>query len=135
MESNEMETTRDSQNQEQLMNEATLQAVAQRQNEEWNRGRRQCSVSEITIALVCSALVLICAGVLGVRSAVWLVTLPWLRVVASRWDILALLAWLALRVDRSIGPHRPLADSVFARRLQLLRTSGSARQLLRAMLD
>jgi len=137
MESNELKMICDSQNQKPLYvtKQAALHTVVQRQNEEWNRGSCRCSASEITIALVCSALVLICAGVLGVRSAVWLVMLPWLRVVASRWDILALVARLALRVDRAIRPHRPLADSAFARRLQLLRTSGSARQLLRAILD
>jgi hypothetical protein len=134
MESNELKMICDSQNQKPLYptNEAALHTVVQSQSEGWNRGRCRCSASEITNALVCSALVLICAGVLGVRSAVWLVMLPWLRVVASRWDILPL---LALRVDRAIRPHRPLADSAFARRLQLLRTSGSARQLLRAILD
>ena len=136
MESNEIKMARDSQNQKPLyvMKQATLHTVVQRQNEEWNRGS-QCSASEITIALVCSALVLICAGVLGVRSAAWVVMLPWLRVVASRWDILALLARFVLRVDRAIRPDRSLADSAFARRLQLLRTSGTVRQLLRAILD
>jgi hypothetical protein len=137
MEFNELKTTRDSQNQKPLypMNEDALPAVVQRQNEEWNRAKRQCSASEIAIALSGSVLMLICAAVLGVRSAIWLVLLPWLRVVVSRWDIPALPARLALRADRTIRPHRPLADSVFARRLQLLRTSGSARQLLRAILD
>jgi hypothetical protein len=137
MESNDLKTICDWQNQKPLyaVKEAALHAVVQRQNEEWNRGRRQCSVSEITIALVCSASIVLCAAVLGVRSAIWLVMLPWLRVVVSRWDILALLARLALRVDRAIRPDRPLADSAFARRLQLLRTSGTALQLLRAILD
>jgi hypothetical protein len=137
MESNELKMICDSQNQKPLYptNEDALHAVVRRQNEEWNRGSCRCSASEITIALVCSALVLVCADVLGVRSAIWLVMLPWLRVVASRWDILALLARFALRVDRAIRSHRPLADSAFARRLQLLRTSGTARQLLRAILD
>ena len=131
MESNELKMICDSQNLKPLypMNEDALHAAVQRQNAEWNRGSCRCSASELTIALVCSASILLCAGVLGVRSAIWLVMLPWLRVVASRWDI------LALRVDRAIRPHRPLADSAFARRLQLLRTSGSARQLLRAILD
>jgi hypothetical protein len=95
----------------------------------------QRSASEITFALVCSALVIICAAVLGVPSAIWLVTLSWLRVVASRWDVLALLARLALRVERAIRPDRSHADSAFARRLQLLRTNCIARQLLRAILD
>ena len=137
MESNGLKMICDSQNQKPLypMNEDALPAVVQRQSEEWNRGTCRCSASEITIAMLCSALVLICAGVLGVRSAIWLVMLPWLRVVASRWDILALLTRLALRVDRAIRPHRPLADSAFARRLQLLGTHECARQLLRAILD
>jgi hypothetical protein len=132
-----MKMIEDSQTQKPLhaMNKSALPAAVQRQNEEWNRGRSQCSALEITIALVCSALVLVCAGVLGVRSAVWIVTLSWLRVLASRWDILALLARLALRVDRAIRPHRSLADSAFARRLQLLGTGECARQLLRAILD
>ena len=137
MESNELKMICDSQNQSPLYptNEDALHAVVQRQNAEWNRGSCRYSASEITIALVCSASIVLCAAVLGVRSAIWLVMLPWLRVVASRWDILALLARFALRVDRAIRPHRPLADSAFARRLQLLRTSGSARQLLSAILD
>ena len=137
MESNELKMTCDSQNLKPLypMNEDALHAVVQRQNAEWNRGSCRYSASEITIALVCSASIVLCAAVLGVRSAIWLVMLPWLRVVASRWDILTLLARLALRVDHAIRPHRPLADSAFARRLQLQRTSGSARQLLRAILD
>jgi hypothetical protein len=137
MESNDLKTICDSQNQSPLYptNEDASHAVVQRQNAEWNRGSCRYSASEITIALVCSASIVLCAAVLGVRSAIWLVMLPWLRVVASRWDILALLARLALRVDRAIRPNRPLADSAFARRLQLLRTGGSARKLLRAILD
>ena len=137
MESNELKMICDSQNVKPLyaMNEDALHAVVQRQNAEWNRGSCRYSASEITIALVCSASIVLCAAVLGVRSAIWLVMLPWLRVVASRWDILALLARLALRVGRAIRPDRPLADSAFARRLQLLRTSGTALQLLRAILD
>jgi hypothetical protein len=137
MEFNEIRTAQDSQNQKPLYvtEQAALHTVVQRQNAQWNRGSCQCSASEITIALVCSALILLCAGVLGVRSAIWLVMLSWLRVVASRWDILALLARFALRLDRAIRPHRPLADSAFARRLQLLGTHECARQLLRAILD
>ena len=94
MEFNEMKMIWDSQNQEPLyaMNEAALHAVVQRKNQEWNRCLSRCFAGEITVGLVCGALMAICAGALGLGDPAWLATLPWMKIAASRWDILALLA-------------------------------------------
>ena len=94
MEFNEMKMIWDSQNQEPLyaMNEAALHAVVQRKNQEWNRCQSRCFAAEITIGLVCGALMLVCAGVLIFGDPAWLATMPWMKITASGWDIVALLA-------------------------------------------
>ena len=94
MEFNEMKMIWDSQNQEPLyaMNEAALHAVVQRKNQEWNCCLSRCFAAEITIGLLCGALMFVCAGALIFGDPARLATLPWLKVAASRWDILALLA-------------------------------------------
>lgn len=94
MEFNKLKTIWDSQDQEPLYatNEAALHAVVQRKNQEWNRCLSRCFAAEITIGMVCGALMLICAGALIFGDPAWLATLPWMKVAASRWDILALLA-------------------------------------------
>jgi hypothetical protein len=94
MEFSELKMIWDSQNQEPLyaMNEAALQKIVQRRNEEWNRCLSCCFTTEITIGLICGALMLVCAGVLGFGSPAWVATLPWMKVTSTRWDVLALLA-------------------------------------------
>jgi hypothetical protein len=93
MEFNEMKMIWDSQTQEPLyaMNEAALHGIVQRKNQEWNRCVSCCFTAEITIGLVCGALMLLCAGGLIFGEPAWLASLPWIKVSASRWDILALL--------------------------------------------
>jgi len=94
MEFSELKMIWDSQNQEPLyaMNEAALQGIVQRKNEEWNRCLSCCFTTEISIGLVCGALMLVCAGMAIFGDAAWLAALPWIKVAPSRWDILALLA-------------------------------------------
>ena len=66
MEFNELKVIWDSRNQEPLyaMNEAALQAIIQRKNQESDRCLSRCFATEITIGLVCGALMFICAGAL-----------------------------------------------------------------------
>ena len=94
MEFNELKMIWDSQNQEPLyaMNEAALHGIVQRKNQEWNRCLSCCFAAEITIGVVCGALMLICAGVLIFADRTWLDALSWMKVAPSRWDIAALLA-------------------------------------------
>jgi hypothetical protein len=93
MEFNEMKMIWDSQTQEPLyaMNEAALHGIVQRKNQEWNRCLSCCFAAEITIGLACGALMLLCVGGLIFGEPAWLASLPWMKVTASRWDILALL--------------------------------------------
>jgi len=94
MEFSELKMIWDSQNQEPLyaMNEAALQGIVQRKNQEWNRCLSCCFTTEITIGLVCGALMLVCAGMAIFGAAAWLAALPWIKIAPSRWDIFALLA-------------------------------------------
>ena len=94
MEFNELKTIWDSQNEEPLyvMNEAALQRVVQRRNEEWTRDLSCSFAQEIALGLVCGALMLICAGVLAFGDPAWLSTKVWMKVAASPWDVVALLA-------------------------------------------
>jgi len=93
MEFNEMKRIWDSQNQEPLyaLNEAGLHRIIQRKNEDWN-----CCVAcyfraEITIGLVCGALMLIGAGASLFAGPSWLAGLSWIKVMPSPWGIGALL--------------------------------------------
>ena len=94
MEFSELKMIWDSQNQEPLyaMNEAALQGIVQRKNQEWNRGLSCCFTTEITIGLICGALMLVCAAMTIFADPAWLAALSWIKVAPSRWDILALLA-------------------------------------------
>ncbi len=94
MEFNELKMIWDSQNQEPLyaLNEAALHAIVRRKNQEWNRCLSCCFAAEITIGLVCGALMLVCAGVPIFGDAAWLAALSWMKVAPSRWDLAALLA-------------------------------------------
>jgi hypothetical protein len=94
MEFSELKMIWDSQNQEPLyaMNEAALQGIVQRKNLEWNRCLSCCFTTEITIGLVCGALMLVGAGMAIFGDTAWLAALPWIKIAPSRWDILALLA-------------------------------------------
>jgi hypothetical protein len=92
MEFSELKVIWDSQNQEPLyaMNEAALQAIIQRKNQESDSCLSRCFATEITIGLVCSALMFICAGALLFGGSALLATLPRMKVAPSPWDILAL---------------------------------------------
>jgi hypothetical protein len=94
MEFSELKMIWDSQNQEPLyaMNEAALQGIVQRKNREWNRCLSCCFATEITIGVICGALMLVCAGVAIFADTAWLAALSWIKVAPSRWDIVALLA-------------------------------------------
>jgi hypothetical protein len=94
MEFSELKMIWDSQNQEPLyaMNEAALQGIVQRKNQEWNRSLSCCFTTEITIGLICGALMLVCAGMAIFGDPAWLAALPWIKVAPSRWDVFALLA-------------------------------------------
>lgn len=94
MEFSELKMIWDSQNQEPLyaMNEAALQGIVQRKNQEWNRCLSCCFTTEITIGLICGALMLVGACMAIFADTAWLAALPWIKVAPSRWDILALLA-------------------------------------------
>lgn len=94
MDFNEMKMIWDSQNQEPLyaMNEAALHGIVQRKNQEWTRCLSCCFAAEITVGFVCGVLMLVCAGALALGDPAWLATLSWMKIAASRWDILALLA-------------------------------------------
>ena len=94
MEFNELKMIWDSQNQEPLyaMNEAALRGIVQSRNREWNRCLSCCFATEITIGLVCGALMLICAAVLLFADADWLAAVSWVKVAPSLWDVAALLA-------------------------------------------
>src|SRR6266404_4555681 len=93
MEFDELKMIWDSQNQEPLyaMNEAALHGIVQRKNQEWNRCLSCCFAAEITIGVVCGALMLICAAALIFADSAWLAALSWTKVAPSRWDIAALL--------------------------------------------
>jgi hypothetical protein len=94
MEFSELKMIWDSQNQEPLyaMNEAALHGIVRRKNEEWNRCLSCCFTTEITIGLICGALMFVCAGMAIFGDAAWLAALPWIKVAPSRWDVFALLA-------------------------------------------
>ncbi len=92
MEFNELKMIWDSQNQEPLyaMNEAALQAIIQRKNQESDRCLSRCFVTEITVGVVCGALMFGCAGALFFDGSALLAMLPRMKVAASAWDIVAL---------------------------------------------
>jgi hypothetical protein len=94
MEFSELKMIWDSQNQEPLyaMNEAALQGIVQRKNQEWNRRLSCCFAAEITIGLICGGLMLAGAGMAIFADTAWLAALSWIKVAPSRWDGLALLA-------------------------------------------
>jgi hypothetical protein len=92
MDFNEMKMIWDSQNQEPLyaMNETALQAIIQRKNQESDRCLSRCFATEITIGVVCGALMFVCAGALFFDDSALLATLPRMKLTASAWDIVAL---------------------------------------------
>ena len=94
MEFSEMKIIWDSQNQEPLyaMNEAALQAIIRRRNQESERCLSRCFAIEITVGVICGALMFLCAGTLLVSGPALLAALPRMKTAASVWDILALVA-------------------------------------------
>ena len=92
MDFNELKMIWDSQNQEPLyaMNEAALQAIIQRKNQESDRCLSRCFATEITIGVICGALMFVCAGGLLFDGSALLAALPRMKAAASAWDILAL---------------------------------------------
>ena len=94
MEFSEMKMIWDSQNQEPLyaMNEAALQAIIRRRNQESEHCLSRCFAIEITVGVICGALMFLCAGALLVSGPALLAALPRMRAAASIWDILALVA-------------------------------------------
>ena len=94
MEFSEMKIIWDSQNQEPLyaMNEAALQAIIRRRNQESERCLSRCFAIEITVGVICGALMFLCAGALLVSGPALLAALPRMKAAASVWDILALVA-------------------------------------------
>jgi len=93
MEFSEMKMVWDSQNQEPLyaMNEGALQAIVQRKNQESERCLSRCFATEITIGMICGALMFLCAVALLVSGPALLAALPRMKAAASLWDILALM--------------------------------------------
>ena len=93
MEFSEMKIIWDSQNQEPLyaMNEAALQAIVRRRNQESERCLSRCFATEITIGVICGALMFLCAVALLVSGPALLAALPRMKAAASLWDILALM--------------------------------------------
>lgn len=93
MELSELQLIWDSQNQEPLyaMNEAALYAVVRRRSEEWDHCQARCFGIEITLGLVCSALMLVFASALAFGDRAWLASFSWVKVTGSRGDSLALL--------------------------------------------
>ena len=94
MEFSEMKIIWDSQNQEPLyaMNEAALQAIIRRRNQESERCLSRCFATEITAGVICGALMFLCAGALLVSGPAMLAALPRMKTAPSVWDILALVA-------------------------------------------
>jgi hypothetical protein len=94
MEFNEMKIIWDSQNQGPLyaMNEAALQAIIRRRNRESERCLSRCFAIEITVGVICGALMFLCAGALLGSGPALLAALPRMKAAASVWDILALVA-------------------------------------------
>ena len=94
MEFSEMKIIWDSQNQEPLyaMNEAALQAIIRRRNQESERCLSRCFATEITVGVICGALMFLCAGALLVSGPAMLAALPRMKTAPSVWDILALVA-------------------------------------------
>ena len=94
MELSELKVIWDSQNDEPLyaMNRAGLHAIIQRKNRARDRCLFRCFLAEITIGLVCGALMFVCAGTLVFGDADWLATLPWVRIAPTSWDTVAFLA-------------------------------------------
>ena len=92
MEFNEMKIIWDSQNQEPLyaMNEGALRAIVQRKNQESERCLSRCFATEITIGMICGALMFLCAVALLVSGPALLAALPRMKAAASLWDVLAL---------------------------------------------
>jgi hypothetical protein len=94
MEFSEMKVIWDSQNQEPLyaMNETALRAIVQRRNQESERCLSRCFATEITVGVICGALMFLCAGALFVNGPAVLAALPRMRTAASGSDILTLMA-------------------------------------------
>jgi hypothetical protein len=92
MEFDELKMIWDSQNQEPLyaMNEAALHRIIQRRNQESEQCMARCFTTEITIGVICGALMLVCAAALLVGGSTLLASLPRMKAAASGWDILSL---------------------------------------------
>ena len=93
MEFEEMKMIWDSQNHEPLyaMNEAALHRVVHRRLQDWQRCLSRSFAAEISVGLLCSAVMLAYAGVLTFGDPTWLVTRRGTSVTVSPWDIAALL--------------------------------------------
>ena len=74
------------------MNEAALQAIIRRRNQESERCLSRCFATEITAGVICGALMFLCAGALLVSGPAMLAALPRMKTAPSVWDILALVA-------------------------------------------
>ena len=98
MELSELKMIWDSQNEEPLyaMNEAALHQIVQRRNQDMNRCLARCFTLEITVGLVCFAVILAYAGILAFGDAGWLISPRGKLVAPTRWDIFSLLVASAI---------------------------------------
>jgi hypothetical protein len=84
----------DSQNERPLyaMDEAALHAAVRRKSAEFDRQISRCYVVEISIGLLCGALMFAVAGLLATGNREWLARLPWIKAAVSFRDVLTLCA-------------------------------------------
>jgi hypothetical protein len=73
------------------MNEAALHQIVQRRNQDLNRCLARCFTLEITVGLVCFAVMLAYAGILAFGDPGWLISPRGKSVTPTRLDILSLL--------------------------------------------
>ncbi len=94
MELSELKMIWDSQNEEPLyaMNEAALHGVVRRRNEEINSCISRCYMLEITMGVLCGALMLIGAFSLTFGGPAWLAIFSSVKAAVTPWDRLGLLA-------------------------------------------
>lgn len=93
MELEELRIIWDSQNREPLfaLKEADVQAVVRRRNRAFNHCAGRRYLAEIVIGVVCGAVMIAVAAILGFGRQAWLAPLSWPKVASSPWDVAALL--------------------------------------------
>lgn len=114
----------DSQNNEPLyaVNEKALHALVRRRNLDFARRAAWWQFREIAVGAVFGMGMLGLAGLLALSDPAWLVTIPWIRVAVTPWDIAALVL--------AAGIWFYYAAYMFnARRLQLRREENFASSL------